>query len=176
MMSPAALAGDSQRPYLRNANVQWNRLDLSDVATMSFSEREAQKFELRCGDILACEGRHVGKSAIWRNEIPGACYQKALHRIRSLDDKQIPEFLLFQLEHHSLRGLFADTTGETTIPHLPAERLRKIHFAFPPKAEQLVISRHIEAVINCVVAVDRRIKENRKFMFAFVEALFPTNA
>lgn len=108
MMSPKALSGDSQRPYLRNANVQWNRLDLVDVATMSFSEREATKFELRSGDILACEGRHVGKSAIWRNEIPGACYQKALHRIRALDEEQVPEFLLFQMEHHSLSGIFAD--------------------------------------------------------------------
>lgn len=140
MMSPKAMKGASHRPYLRNANVQWNRLDLSDVATMSFTDEEAEKFSLRVGDILACEGRHVGKSAIWRNEISGACYQKALHRIRARDSEQVPEFLLYQMEHHSRAGIFAEEVGETTIPHLPAERLRQIPFAFPPRHEQLAIA------------------------------------
>jgi type I restriction enzyme M protein len=143
MLSPKATSGGFHRPYLRNANVQWNRLDLEDVATMSFDPREAKKFELRDGDILACEGRHVGKSAIWRNEIPGACFQKALHRIRALDDEQVPEFMLFQMEHHSRSGIFAEQVAETTIPHLPAERLRAIPFSFPPKDEQRAIAEEI---------------------------------
>jgi type I restriction enzyme S subunit len=171
MMSPKAIKGKSQRPYIRNANVQWNRLDLTDVATMSFTESEAEKFQLRYGDILACEGRHVGKSAIWRDEIPGACYQKALHRIRAMDEEQVPEFLLYQMEHHSLTGLFADQTGETTIPHLPAERLRRIHFAFPPKDEQIAIVRHIEEVADAVAKLNRRVRDNRELMMAFVDAM-----
>lgn len=153
MMSPKAVAGASKRPYIRNANVQWNRLDLSDVATMSFTPRETKKFDLRSGDILACEGRHVGKSALWRDEIPGACYQKALHRIRARDSNQVPEFLLFQMEHHSLSGIFADRTGETTIPHLPAERLRQIPFCFPPRDEQQQIATEIQDLDAVVSAL-----------------------
>jgi len=122
-------------PYLRNANVQWNKFELEDVATMAFTEAERKKFSLRSGDILACEGRHVGKSAIWRNEIPGACYQKALHRLRAIGN-DIPEFLLHCLYFFSITGRFAALTGETTIPHLPAERLRAIHVAFPSVEEQ----------------------------------------
>lgn len=156
--------GDSQRPYLRNANVQWNRLDLSDIANMSFTEREAKKFELRPGDILACEGRHVGKSAIWRNEIPGACYQKALHRIRALDSEQIPEFLLFQMEHHSLSGIFADHTGETTIPHLPAERLRDVPFGFPSKAEQTAIAQEMELLSRSTEALQAHVADTEHLL------------
>lgn len=155
MMSPQAIKGASQTPYLRNANVQWNKLDLADVGTMSFTEREVEKFSLRTGDILACEGRHVGKSAIWRNEIPGACYQKALHRIRAKDDDQVPEFLLYQMEHHSRAGLFTEAVGETTIPHLPAEKLREIHFCFPPRAEQLAIAQEIESVDSALAELSR---------------------
>jgi type I restriction enzyme S subunit len=113
---------------------------------MSFDAREAKKFELRDGDILACEGRHVGKSAIWKNEIPGACFQKALHRIRAIDSEQVPEFMLFQMEHHSRSGIFADQVGETTIPHLPAERLRAIPFSFPSKDEQRAIADEIKSL------------------------------
>ncbi len=169
MMSPKAIAGDSPRPYLRNANVQWNRLDLADVATMSFTDREAIKFELRSGDILACEGRHVGKSAIWRNEIPGACYQKALHRIRALDAEQVPEFLLFQMEHHSLSGIFADQVGETTIPHLPAERLRAIPFGFPNKVEQAAIAEEIQKLGAAACAAQHHLKSCQRLMTAVLE-------
>ena len=84
MMSAAARRGTNQTPYIRNVNVRWNALNLGDVATMSMSESERDKYSLRNGDILACEGRHVGKSALWRGEIPGACYQKALHPYSSI--------------------------------------------------------------------------------------------
>jgi type I restriction enzyme S subunit len=47
MMSPKARSGDAQVPYMRNANVQWGRLDLSDVATMSIAEAERERFGLR---------------------------------------------------------------------------------------------------------------------------------
>jgi len=171
MMSPKAITGKSQRPYLRNANVQWNRFDLTDVTTMSFSEREAQKFELRPGDILACEGRHVGKSAMWRNEIPGACYQKALHRIRALDDQQVPEFLLFQLEHHSRSGIFADQTGETTIPHLPAERLREIPFGFPPRDEQRAIADEMETLVASAKVMQNHVKTSERVLSELAESV-----
>ncbi|MFO1044526.1 MAG: restriction endonuclease subunit S [Planctomycetaceae bacterium] len=150
MISPKSRDGEFQRPYIRNANVQWNRLELDDVATMSFSPSELPRFELRYGDILACEGRHVGKSAIWRNEVPGACYQKALHRLRPRDSHQVPEFMLYQMEFASLTGVFSETTGETTIPHLPAERLRTILFSFPPQPEQRAIADRISAIDDAV--------------------------
>ncbi len=137
MLSPTARVGDAQVPYIRNANVQWGRLDLSDVATMSIPVSERERFALRAGDILACEGRHVGKSVIWNNEIPGACYQKALHRLRPLDPKlDVPQYLLLCLRLYSVTGRLVEATGETTIPHLPAERFRQVVFPFPPRGVQ----------------------------------------
>lgn len=161
MISPKSRGGEFQRPYIRNANVQWNRLELDDVATMSFSPSELSRFELRYGDILACEGRHVGKSAIWRNEIPGACYQKALHRLRPRDSNQVPEFMLYQMEFASLTGVFSETTGETTIPHLPAERLRKILFSFPPQSEQRAIADRITAIDGAVARTESHVADTK---------------
>lgn len=151
MMSPDAISGVLKRPYMRNANVQWNRLDLSDVAEMHFDEHEVVKFELKPGDILACEGRHVGKSAIWRDEIPGACFQKALHRLRPKSPDDLPEYLLLCLWDCELTGRFKQLIGETTIPHLPAERFRELYMAFPPREEQaefVELVRQVEAERN----------------------------
>ena len=175
MMSPKAREGGSQRPYMRNANVQWNTLDLDDVATMSFNEKEVVKFELKYGDILACEGRHVGKSAMWRDEIPGACYQKALHRIRARDDEQVPQFLLYQMEFCHWKGRFADYTRETTIPHLPAERLRRIPFIFPPKAEQERVVAVIEALDLALGRTREHLDATRRLCKRLVEHLLHLN-
>ena len=158
MISKAARLDEndgSHIPYLRNANVQWNKFELDDVASMTFTQAEREKFSLRSGDILACEGRHVGKSAIWCNEIPGACYQKALHRLRAIGN-DIPEFLLHCLYFFSITGRFAALTGETTIPHLPAERLRAIHVAFPSVEEQEEIARVIGSFDSGLESLNKR--------------------
>jgi type I restriction enzyme, S subunit len=157
MMSRKAREGNNQVPYLRNANVQWNELDLSDVQTMSFSRAEQSKFELRYGDILACEGRHVGKSSIWREEIPGACYQKALHRLRRRSDKDEPEFLLHCLRFYSVAGRFAAETAETTIPHLSAERFGSMMFPFAPLDEQ----REVIGIIGDVDSGQKDLEKRR---------------
>jgi type I restriction enzyme S subunit len=156
MMSERARSSLGHTPYLRNANVQWNRLDLKDVAEMAFSSKEKEKFSLRYGDILACEGRHVGKSAMWREEIPGACYQKALHRLRRLSNDDDPRYLLHCLQYYSWTARFVAITGETTIPHLPAERLRAMLFPFPTLREQIEIADEIERIDSVIANLEGR--------------------
>ena len=173
MMSQAARTGNQQTPYIRNANVQWNTLDLSDVATMSMSHTERRKFELRHGDILACEGRHVGKSALWRGEIPGACYQKALHRLRRLDDRDVPEYLLHCLQYYSWTRRFSVQTGETTIPHLPADRLRGMLFPFPPRAAQAGIAGAIRTLDDALRHLPNRLLRARAVLDSLKARICP---
>ena len=73
------------RPYLRVANVYEDRLDLSDVKQMNFTPNEYETFHLRDGDILLNEGQSielVGRPAMYRGEVPGACFQNTLVRFR----------------------------------------------------------------------------------------------
>jgi type I restriction enzyme S subunit len=48
MLSQKARVGDSPKPYLRNKNVQWSRIDVSDMLYMDFDERETES-----GSVLA---------------------------------------------------------------------------------------------------------------------------
>ena len=171
MMSDTARNGNDQVPYIRNANVQWNRLELDDVSTMAMSARERKKFSLRPDDILACEGRHVGKSSLWRDEIPGATYQKALHRLRRLTDRDVPEYLLHCLQYYSWTGRFVVETGETTIPHLPAERFRAMLFPFPPRAEQEEIAIAIRSYDASLQAINVRIEGTRGLLRHLIRPL-----
>ena len=69
MLSPKSKQGANPRPYLTNRNVRWGGFDLSDVPVMDFDQREIEKFRLRRGDLLVCEGGDTGRAAIWRGEI-----------------------------------------------------------------------------------------------------------
>jgi type I restriction enzyme S subunit len=152
MVSPKVNPAATPCAYLRNENVQWNRLDLSDVKEMGFTDRERLKFVLRSGDVLACEGRHVGKAALWRDEIPGACYQKALHRLRARSAVDIPEYILHCFRYFSITRRFLVDTAETTIPHLALERLKPMLFPFAPTEEQRRIVARIASLDDAIAA------------------------
>lgn len=126
MLSPKAKTGTAAFPYLRNQNVQWQRFELDDLATMDFSEREREKFELRRGDLLVCEGGEPGRCAVWDGGIPNCYYQKALHRVRVKDGVADPHFLSYWIHLQSLIGTFEDQNSKTTIAHLPQVRLERL--------------------------------------------------
>lgn len=138
MMSAAARSGASQFPYLRNENVYWHRLELSDVSTMVFDERERAKFRLRKGDLLACEGRHIGRCAVWSDELDECYYQKALHRLRPISDAVTTRYMKFfmALRFRYQTDLVAEANTTSTIPHLPREKLIALRMWFPPRREQ----------------------------------------
>jgi type I restriction enzyme S subunit len=159
MMSPAASTGSNQRPYLRNQNVYWDRLDLSDVATMHFSDDDMLKYRLRRGDLLACEGRFIGRCAIWRDELDECFYQKALHRLRTIDDRVTSDYMLFflSLRFELDRGFVEQMTHESTIPHLPREKLVVLPVLMPPRKEQ-------ELIVDMLQALTTRDRINREYL------------
>jgi type I restriction enzyme S subunit len=58
------------RPYLRNTNVHWFRLELDDIKQMRFEDGECEEYELRAGDLVICEGGHgIGRTAVWMGEL-----------------------------------------------------------------------------------------------------------
>lgn len=144
MLSPAAKVGSSPLPYLRNQNVQWSRFDLRDIAHMDFSETEQEKFMLRKGDLLVCEGGEPGRAAVWNGEIEPCFYQKALHRLRPKDNLVDPHFLMYRLRLGALSGEFSGSNAKTTIAHLPLVRLASLRVATPPLKEQ----KRIAAMLN----------------------------
>ena len=77
MLSQASKTGTYYRPYLGNWNVKWGTFDLKRVEQMDFRSGEFDKFALKPGDVLVCEGGEVGRTAIWDGQIEDCCSQKA---------------------------------------------------------------------------------------------------
>ncbi|MEL4426624.1 restriction endonuclease subunit S [Shewanella indica] len=136
MLSKAAKVSDTPLPYLGNKNVQWGRFDLTTLETMDFSEKEREKFSLRSGDLLMCEGGDVGRCAIWESKLTGCYYQKALHRLRPINKSYEPFLLMEYMKFAKDRGLLTDYVSQTSIAHLTREKLVSISVPVPSKHEQ----------------------------------------
>ena len=125
-----------QYKYLRNANVQWFRFDLSDVFEMEFNEKDRKNCELKFGDVLVCEGGEPGRAAIWKNDLENCFFQKALHRVR-LDMTQIlPEYFVWLFWFYSKNGGFDDHITVATIAHLTGVKMKAMQIPIPPLSLQ----------------------------------------
>ncbi len=140
MLSQKAKIGNSPKVYLRNKNVQWGQIDTEDLLRMDFSDREAEKFLLRKGDLLVCEGGEVGRTALWGGSIANCYYQKALHRLRPKSGQISNEFMVHWMMFAFLLTNTYDVTGtRTTIAHLPEIKLKPLFVPVPPPDEQAKI-------------------------------------
>ena len=143
-----------EMPYLANVNVRWGEFELEDLREMRFEDHEAERFGLRFGDIVMCEGGEPGRCAIWKEQIPGMMYQKALHRIRPhdcLDSRFLYYTFLKMGRNNAFAGLF---TG-STIKHLPKEKLAKLEISYPALDEQ-------QRIASILSAYDDLIENNRR--------------
>ncbi|MCL5611401.1 MAG: restriction endonuclease subunit S [Chloroflexi bacterium] len=136
MLSKASKKEISPFPYLANRNVQWERLDLSDLDTMDFSDAEREKLKLLPEDLLVCEGGEVGRTAIWMDEMDDCYFQKAIHRLRSKDRSILPKFMLRYMRFAAQTGLFTNFISQTSISHLTQEKLKTLHVICPSTEEQ----------------------------------------
>jgi type I restriction enzyme S subunit len=139
MLSKESKVGDSPYPYLGNKNVQWGKVDMTELQCMDFTPNERQKFSLKRGDLLVCEGGDVGRTAIWEDEMKDCYYQKAIHRLRSIKDCYHPHFFLEYIKYAKESNLLTDFISQTSIAHLTKEKLSLIPLPFPPMKEQIEI-------------------------------------
>jgi len=141
-------------PYLANVNVRWGHFELGDLRKMRFEHHELDRFGLRQGDIVMCEGGEPGRCAIWKEQMPSMMFQKALHRIRPrecLNNK----FLYYFLLHKGWTGHLAHLFTGATIKHLPREKLARVEIEVPPLPIQ-------DRIASALSSYDDMIENNRR--------------
>jgi|GEM_PF-3989410 len=127
--------GPHMTPYLRVANVQDGFIDTSDVKEMNFDPVEQKKYSLRPMDLLLNEGGLVGRTSLYNQELPFACFQNSILRFRCFDGI-MPEYMFIVFRHYFYTGRFKEAATKTTIAHLGATRLAAIEVPIPPTKEQ----------------------------------------
>lgn len=154
------------QPYLGNSNVRWGVFDLADLSEMRFEPHEEERYSLRPGDLVVCEGGEPGRCAIWTGPA-GMKVQKALHRIRpkgSLDTHYL--FYWFQLAAKS--GWLEPHFTGTTIKHLTGKAIASMEVPLPSIGAQ-------RSMVDVLRTLDDRIallRETNATLEAVAQALF----
>ncbi len=164
-------------PYLANVNVRWGDFDLSDLREMRFEPHELERYGLKPGDIVMCEGGEPGRCALWKGQSEGMMIQKALHRIRpraGLDST----FLYYAFLNIGKQNGFAPFFTGATIKHLPREQLARVPIRFPEWSAQRAIAVVLSAYDDLIATNQRRIAlledaARRLYREWFVHLRFP---
>lgn len=141
MLNESRISGNNLIPYLRNIDVQWDAINTQDLPVMDIRPDEYFRYLVCAGDLLVCEGGEVGRAAIMGDDVGLLGFQKALHRLRCVDEeKEKPRFMFYTLCWAANSGLFLAEGNPNTIPHLTGEKLRRYRFPCPPFIEQQMIA------------------------------------
>jgi type I restriction enzyme S subunit len=162
MLDAKRVTGQFSGRYLRNVDVQWDRVNTDDLPEMDFAPSERERYGLRPGDLLVCEGGEVGRTAIWSRADGDYFYQKAIHRVRPRSAHEVPRFLYYLMRMLSERGVFAAGANANTIDHLTAVQLRHYRIPFASPLEQRAIAAFLDsetARIDALVAKKERLIE-----------------
>lgn len=150
-----------EKPYLRVANVHANKLSLGDVTHIGLTDKEFEKTRLLAGDILIVEGNgsleHIGRAAIWNDEIPDCSHQNHLIRWRPIGGMQ-PRFALYQLLSPQGRKQLIEVAKSTTGLHtLSISKVSALVLPAPEEDEQTEIVRRVEQLFAFADQLEARI-------------------
>jgi type I restriction enzyme S subunit len=159
------------KPFLGNRAVRWGEVDVSDLGEVRLTPTDLQRFRLRDGDLLVCEGGEVGRAAIWNGLIEECYYQKALHRLRPIGAYNV-QLAMYWLHHCAMTGTLANYITQTSIAHLPKDKFEKVPLPVPGTvAEQSAIATRLFDMDMEIAAVERRLWKFRQLKQGMMQQL-----
>jgi len=173
LSSKESKEGKTLRPFLRTSNVLWNKIDISSISYMPFSDEEFETLKLRRGDILVCEGGDVGRTSVWEGQLEECAYQNHLHRLRPKENNIVNYFFSYWMEYAiCLRGLYVNSANRTTIPNLSAQRLKSFLIPLPPLKEQKAIAGILSTVQSTIEKTEKVINALKNLKKSMMKHLF----
>jgi type I restriction enzyme S subunit len=146
------------RPYLCAINIQWDKIDTTTLKTTRFEDNELERYSVKQGDLLVCEGGDVGRSAIWEDSEP-IQYQNALHRVR-FNGELLNRFCLYYLFYLKHTGIIdARFAKGVTIKHLVKSSLLSIPIPFPHLSVQQTIVYELDKINELIALKTSQLKD-----------------
>lgn len=148
-------------PYLRVANVYYNKLDLSEIKYIGVNRGEIQKTILQKGDLLFVEGNgskeQIGRVAIWDGSIANCLHQNHLIKGRPLG-QMIPLYALFYLISAYGRKQILDVASSTSgLYTLSANKVRNLRIPFVDGDEQEKSVALIQSRLSACDSIERAV-------------------
>ena len=160
-------------PYLNNLSLRWNEVNTSNLPEMYFNDHELDRFGLRTGDVVVCEGGEPGRAAVWDGRLPYLKFQKAIHRVR-FNVPFEPRLLVLYLEAIAGTTQFEMLFTGGGIKHLTRETFAQLKIPLASHDEQ-------QRIANCLTSLDALITAQAQTLEALkthkkglMQQLFPS--
>jgi len=141
------------KPYLRNLNVQWFNINISDLLEMRFENSEHNRYSVKKGDLLICEGGYPGRAAIWSQD--GEIYfQKALHRVR-FHNTVYNRWLLYYLYISDGNGTLKASFTGAGIQHFTGKALKNLSLPIPKENKAKDFVEKFDAIFEEVMNLEK---------------------
>lgn len=152
---------EKQLPFLRVANVFFNRLDLVNMHYIGIKEDEIARVLLFPGDLLLVEGNgsvsQIGRVAIWKGDIENCVHQNHLIKARPFSSIK-SEYLLHFLCSKKGRDLIIHEASSTSGLHtLNLTKVCNLKIPLCSLPEQREIVKEIEARLSVCDEVEQSI-------------------
>ena len=145
-------------PYICAVNVLWDMIDFTILKHAFFEKEEIDRYSVRKGDLLVCEGGDTGRSAIWEKEEP-VLYQNALHRVRFTTEMEA-RFAMYCLWHLKNNGQIDQKYSKgVTIKHLVKSSVLAIELPVPPLSTQLSIVSELDKINELIRLKKEQLKD-----------------
>lgn len=162
-------------PYLRVANVKRGELDLRVIKEVTVEEKEVERYRLRNNDLLMTEGGDwdkVGRTAIWRDEIPICLHQNHIFRARLRSKEICPLWFVRYFNSLDGRGYFESASKQTTnLASINMRQVRNCPAPFPPLAEQRRIVAKVDQLLALVDQLEAKLTASRATAANLLDAL-----
>ena len=163
-----------ERPYLGNINVRWGYFEFSNAKTMKIEDDEIERYSVKYGDLIICEGGEPGRCAVWKHEAE-MFIQKALHRVR-FPSYYSADFAFYYLSYAVKLPLVTDLLTGTTIKHLTGTALKNIPFPVCSISEQAQIVAILESKLTAcdqlAAELTKQLKQAELLKQAVLKAAF----
>lgn len=154
MLNKEKYTGDFHK-YLRNINVRWFSFDLSNLLEMRIEADEIEKYSVSQNDLIICEGGEPGRCAVWDKQ-DSIFYQKALHRVRFLDNSN-PRFYMYYLWFSAQSGQLCRYFTGTGIKHLTGQSLSRVIVPKTDRPTQDSIVAEIESRLSVCDSIENTV-------------------
>lgn len=122
-------------PYMRVANVQDGRLDLSEVKTIKVKPNDFKKYQLEYEDILLTEGGDpdkLGRGYVWHSEIDNCIHQNHIFRVRLNKEVALPLYVAHLISSKFGKVYFLKAAKQTTgIATINSTQLKRFKVPLP---------------------------------------------
>ena len=155
---------ETKMPYLRVANVFYNRLDLREILKIGVKEEEIEKTLLQAGDLLFVEGNgsieQIGRVAIWDGSIDPILHQNHLIKARFNNEIIAPEYALFYfMLQDGRQQIISKSVSTSGLNTLSVNKVSSLLLPIPPIALQNQFADFVQQVDKSRFDIKKSITE-----------------